>query len=132
MTKRIGFCCKWIDTPEQMNGFKPKDDAKRYNTGTTTITWLNRQTRAVAEQKLWDLMCNNLNSTRLLLKWFALAVIFLLLLLNLPGVIFIVGLMWSVIVSASLAALAILLAAMTYGLVFILVSFVFLLAAILV
>ena len=68
MTKRIGFCCKWIDTPEQMNGFKPRDDAKRYNTGTTTITWLNRQTRAVAEQKLWDLMCNNLNSTRLLLE----------------------------------------------------------------
>ena len=68
MTKRIGFCCKWIDTPEQMNGFKPRDDAKRYNTGTTTITWLNRQTRAVSEQKLWDLMCNNLNSTRLLLE----------------------------------------------------------------
>ena len=68
MTKRIGFCCKWIDTPEQVNGFKPRDDAKRYNTGTTTITWLNRQTRAVAEQKLWDLMCNNLNSTRLLLE----------------------------------------------------------------
>ena len=36
---RIGFACKWIDTPEQMDGIKPKDPAKKYNTGTTTITW---------------------------------------------------------------------------------------------
>ena len=61
---RIGFACKWIDTPEQVNGIKPKDDAKKYNTGTTTITWLNRQTREVAEQKLWDLMVQNLAATQ--------------------------------------------------------------------
>ena len=29
--KKIGFACKWIDTPEQVNGIKPKDDAKQYN-----------------------------------------------------------------------------------------------------
>jgi UV DNA damage repair endonuclease len=61
---RIGFACKWIDTPEQVNGIKPKDDAKKYNTGTTTITWLNRQTREIAEQKLWDLMVQNLAATQ--------------------------------------------------------------------
>ena len=65
---RIGFACKWIDYPEQVNGIKPKDDAKKYNTGTTTITWLNRQTREVAEQKLWDLMVGNIESTRLLVE----------------------------------------------------------------
>jgi UV DNA damage repair endonuclease len=65
---RIGFACKWIDTPEQVNGIKPKDDAKKYNTGTTTITWLNRQTREVAEQKLWDLMVQNIEATRLLVE----------------------------------------------------------------
>jgi hypothetical protein len=50
MTKRIGFACKWIDRPDQVNGIKPRDDAKKYNTGTTTISWLKRQTVDVAEQ----------------------------------------------------------------------------------
>ena len=68
MTKRIGFACKWIDHPEQVDGIKPKDNAKKYNTGSTTITWLNRQTREVAEQKLWDLMVQNLTATKLLVE----------------------------------------------------------------
>ena len=68
MTKRIGFACKWIDHPEQVDGIKPKDNAKKYNTGSTTITWLNRQTREVAEQKLWDLMVQNLEATRKLVE----------------------------------------------------------------
>lgn len=68
MTKRIGFACKWIDHPHQVDGIKPKDDCKQYNTGTTTITWLKRQTRDVAEQKLWDLMVQNLEATRKLIE----------------------------------------------------------------
>jgi UV DNA damage endonuclease len=68
MTKRIGFACKWIDHPTQVDGIKPKDDCKQYNTGTTTITWLKRQTRDVAEQKLWDLMVQNLEATRKLIE----------------------------------------------------------------
>ena len=62
--KKIGFACKWIDNPSQVNGIKPTDDCKQYNTGTTTISWLNRQTKEVAEQKLWDLMVQNLASTK--------------------------------------------------------------------
>jgi UV DNA damage endonuclease len=65
---RIGFACKWIDRPDQVNGIKPKDDAKKYNTGTTTVRWLNSQSREVAEQKLWDLMAQNIESTRLLVE----------------------------------------------------------------
>ncbi len=65
---KIGFACKWIDTPEQINGIKPKDDAKQYNTGATTVSWLNRQTKDVAEQKLWDLMVQNLEATHKLVK----------------------------------------------------------------
>ena len=65
---RIGFACKWIDNPTQVNGIKPKDDAKKYNTGTTTVRWLNNQTREIAEQKLWDLMVANIESTRLLVE----------------------------------------------------------------
>ena len=65
---RIGFACKWIDSPDQIDGIKPKDDAKKYNTGTTTITWLNRQSQAVAEEKLWNLMVQNLEATKLLVE----------------------------------------------------------------
>jgi UV DNA damage repair endonuclease len=65
---KIGFACKWIDRPDQVNGIRPKDAAKKYNTGTTTIRWLNNQSREVAEQKLWDLMVQNIESTRLLVE----------------------------------------------------------------
>ena len=68
MTKRIGFACKWIDRPDQVDGIKPKDDCKKYNTGTTTITWLNRQSKSVAEEKLWDLMRQNIEATKLLVE----------------------------------------------------------------
>jgi UV DNA damage repair endonuclease len=66
--KRIGFACKWIDNAEQVNGIKPTDDCKQYNTGATTISWLNRQSKDVAEQKLWDLMVQNLKATQLLVE----------------------------------------------------------------
>jgi UV DNA damage endonuclease len=61
--KKIGFACKWIDHPEQVLGIKSTDPAKELNTGTTTVAWLNRQTREVAEQRLWDLMVHNIQST---------------------------------------------------------------------
>lgn len=68
MIKRLGFACKWIDHAGQVDGIKPKDDAKKYNTGSTTVAWLNRQSTAVAEEKLWDLMKSNIESTRLLVQ----------------------------------------------------------------
>jgi UV DNA damage repair endonuclease len=64
MIKKIGFACKWIDHADQVDGIKKDDDAKQYNTGTTTISWLNRQTKEVAEQKLWDLMVSNITATQ--------------------------------------------------------------------
>ena len=68
VTKKIGFACKWIDGPSQINGIKQKDNCKQYNTGSTTVAWLNRQTKEVAEQKLWDLMTQNIESTRKLVE----------------------------------------------------------------
>lgn len=65
MLGKIGFACKWIDTPQQVDGIGAKDDAKKYQTGTTTIAWLGRQSKTVAEEKLFDLtkqnLCNTLN-----------------------------------------------------------------------
>ena len=68
MTKKIGFACKWIDHEGQVDGVSAKDDAKQYNTGTTTVAWLGRQSQEVAEQKLWDLMEQNIESTRKLVE----------------------------------------------------------------
>jgi UV DNA damage repair endonuclease len=68
MIKRIGFACKWIDGPSQIDGIKQTDTARQFNTGTTTVAWLNRQSREVAEQKLWDLMVGNIEATRKLVE----------------------------------------------------------------
>jgi UV DNA damage repair endonuclease len=65
---KIGFACKWIDNPTQVNGIKKDDDAKQYNTGSTTVSWLKRQSEQVAEEKLWDLMKGNIESTRKLVE----------------------------------------------------------------
>ena len=68
MTKKIGFACKWIDRPDQVDGIGKDDDAKQYNTGSTTVAWLKRQSQQVAEEKLWDLMKQNIESTRKLVE----------------------------------------------------------------
>jgi UV damage endonuclease UvdE len=65
---KIGFACKWIDRADQVNGIDKKDDAKQYNTGSTTVAWLKRQSQQVAEEKLWDLMKGNIESTRKLVE----------------------------------------------------------------
>jgi len=62
-TPKIGFACKWIDNATQVDGIGPKDEARKYSTGTTTIAWLSRQSRDVAEQKLYDLVKQNLQNT---------------------------------------------------------------------
>lgn len=59
-TRRIGFACK-------LSALDPKKGAvsiPRYNTQTTTITWLNRQTRDVAVEKLWTLAKWNIESIK--------------------------------------------------------------------
>ena len=66
--KRMGFACKWIDRPDQCDGISAKDDAKQYNTAGTTVAWLNRQSREVAEQKLWNIMQYNIASTKRLVE----------------------------------------------------------------
>ena len=66
--KRLGFACKYIDHPHQINGIKPTDDCKKYNTGGTTVAWLNRQRKDVAVDKLWAVTKQNIESIRLLVN----------------------------------------------------------------
>ena len=61
-TKRIGFACKYMH-PNQDQKKKVLEEIQRpLNTRSTTVQWLNRQTRDVAEQRLWDIMVHNIQS----------------------------------------------------------------------
>jgi len=60
--KRIGFACKYMH-PDQTKKKKLLEEIQRpLNTRSTTVQWLNRQTRDVAEQRLWDIMEHNIKS----------------------------------------------------------------------
>ena len=62
MIKRIGFACKYMH-PDQTQKKKLLEDIQRpLNTLSTTVAWLNRQTKEVAEQRLWDIMVHNIQS----------------------------------------------------------------------
>lgn len=62
MQKRIGFACKYMH-PDQTQPKKLLEEIQRpLNTRSTTVQWLNRQPRDVAEQRLWDIMEHNIQS----------------------------------------------------------------------
>lgn len=64
MTSRIGFACKFSTFDPTKGAISVPD----LNTTTTTVAWLNRQTRDVAEQRLWDIMIHNIKSVRNLVE----------------------------------------------------------------
>jgi UV DNA damage endonuclease len=66
--KRIGFACKWIDRPDQVDGIGPKDAAKELNLMGTTVAWLKRQTAGAADDKLWELIRYNIAATKKLVE----------------------------------------------------------------
>ena len=60
--KRIGFACKYMH-PDQTQKKKLLEEIQRpLNTKSTTVQWLNRQSKEVAEQRLWDIMVHNIQS----------------------------------------------------------------------
>ena len=61
MTKRIGFACKYV-----VPGTKEPESVPELNSRATTVAWLKRQTREVAEQRLWDIMEHNISAARAL------------------------------------------------------------------
>jgi len=69
MIKRIGFACKYMH-PDQTQKKKLLEEIQRpLNTRSTTVAWLNRQTREVAEQRLWDIMVHNIQSYENLIRY---------------------------------------------------------------
>jgi UV DNA damage endonuclease len=67
--QRIGFACKYMH-PDQTQKKKLLEEIQRpLNTKSTTVQWLNRQTRDVAEQRLWDIMVHNIESYYKLIEY---------------------------------------------------------------
>jgi UV DNA damage repair endonuclease len=63
---RIGFACKWLTHEDEVAGKRPA--ATDHNTRSTTVAWLNRQTKDVAVAKLWELIEHNIAATKRLVE----------------------------------------------------------------
>jgi UV DNA damage repair endonuclease len=61
--QRVGFACKIVD-PNGVN-------LKSLNTTSTTITWLNNQTKEKAANRLWELMTTNVQTLQRQMTWIA-------------------------------------------------------------
>jgi hypothetical protein len=57
-TPRVGFCCKWIDHPDECAGRKPTSESRELNGRSTTMRWL-REHADEADQRQWDIMNHN-------------------------------------------------------------------------
>jgi len=67
--QRIGFACKYMH-PDQTQPKKLLEDIQRkYSERSTTITWLNRQTRDVAEQRLYEIAFDNVDNLERLVRY---------------------------------------------------------------
>ena len=66
---RIGFACKYFHPDRSLTKKLLEEIERPLNERCTTITWLNRQKREVAEQRLWDIMVHNIQGIENLVKY---------------------------------------------------------------
>jgi len=67
MSGRIGFACKWLDTPDECAGRKPTSESRDLNGRSTTMRWL-REHKSEAEQRQWDIMNHNARAALLMVE----------------------------------------------------------------
>ena len=66
---KIGFACKYWHPDRSLSKRLLEEIERPYNERSTTITWLNRQTRDVAEERLWDIMVHNIQGMEKLIRY---------------------------------------------------------------
>jgi UV DNA damage repair endonuclease len=66
---RLGFACKYMHEDQTQKKKLLEEIQRPYNCKSTTVAWLNRQTREVAEQRLWDIMVHNIQSFRNIISY---------------------------------------------------------------
>jgi len=67
--KRIGFACKYMHPDQTQKPKILKEIQSKYTERSTTITWLNRQTRDVAEQRLYEIAFDNVANLERLIRY---------------------------------------------------------------
>jgi len=67
--KRVGFACKYMHGDQTQPKKLLEEIQRPLNNRCTTVQWLNRQTREVAEQRLWDLMVHNISALGKLIEY---------------------------------------------------------------
>jgi UV damage endonuclease UvdE len=60
VTKKIGFACKI----SEFNSKQEVVSIPEYNSKSTTVAWLNRQSKDIAEEKLWELTKHNIEAAK--------------------------------------------------------------------
>ena len=69
MNKKIGFACKYFHHDRTLSPRQLKEIESQYNSSSTTITWLAKQPKRTAEEKLWDILIENAKRTYQLVKY---------------------------------------------------------------
>lgn len=67
--KRLGFCCKYLDPDQNQKPKILKEIQQQYTEKQTTVSWLNRQNRGIAEQRMLDIVDHNMRSMLNLVKY---------------------------------------------------------------
>ena len=60
--QRIGFCCKYMDPDQTQKPKVLKEIQQNFTERQTTVTWLNRQEKSVAEDRMLDIATHNMQS----------------------------------------------------------------------
>ena len=67
--QRIGFCCKYLDSDQSQKPKVLKEIQQNFTERQTTVTWLNRQDKAVAEERMLDIAAHNMQSAYNLVEY---------------------------------------------------------------
>lgn len=67
--RRVGFACKFLHDDQSLKPKLLEEIQRPLTEKCTTVAWLNRQSRDVAEQRLWDIMVHNTQAVYNLIEW---------------------------------------------------------------
>lgn len=69
MIGRVGFACKYLHHDQTQKKKLLEEIQRPLTERSTTVRWLNNQTRDVAEQRLWDIMAHNAAAAKRLVEY---------------------------------------------------------------
>lgn len=69
LVNRIGFCCKYMHPNQDLKAKVLKEMQQQYTERQTTVAWCNRQSKKIAEEKLFEIIQHNMNSMLNLVKY---------------------------------------------------------------